>query len=77
MEYSMLKTFGMKYRTSVTELKKKYKKNGRFGVDYEKKQEQSVVTSITMVSDRIKSLLQNLLIYYHSTRIDMPICPAY
>ena len=33
----MLKTFGMKYRTSVSELKKKYKKNGRFGVDYETK----------------------------------------
>ena len=26
MEYSMLKTFGMKYRTFVTELKKRYKK---------------------------------------------------
>ena len=37
MEYSMLKTFGMKYRTSVAELKKKYKRNGRFGVDYETK----------------------------------------
>lgn len=37
MEYSMLKTFGMKYRASVTELKKRYKKNGRFGVDYDTK----------------------------------------
>ena len=34
MEYSMLKTFGMKYRTSTKNIKKKYKRNGHFGVDY-------------------------------------------
>lgn len=43
MEYSMLKTFGMKYRTSVTELKKKYKKNGRFGQIMKQRQEGNVV----------------------------------
>ena len=34
MEYSMLKTFGMKCRTSVSKLKEKYVRNGHFGVDY-------------------------------------------
>ena len=34
MEYSMLKTFGMKYRTKVSKIKKKYVRNGHFGVDY-------------------------------------------
>lgn len=34
MEYSMLKTFGMKYRTKVSKIKEKYVRNGHFGVDY-------------------------------------------
>lgn len=34
MEYSMLKTFGMKYRAKVRKIKEKYVRNGHFGVDY-------------------------------------------
>lgn len=34
MEYSMLKTFGMKYRAKVSKIKKRYVRNGHFGVDY-------------------------------------------
>ena len=34
MEYSMLKTFGMKYRVKVSKIKEKYVRNGHFGVDY-------------------------------------------
>lgn len=34
MEYSMLKTFGMKYRAKVSKIKERYVRNGHFGVDY-------------------------------------------
>ena len=37
MEYSMLKTFGMKYRCSVNKLKPRYMHNGHFGVNYQTK----------------------------------------
>ena len=37
MKYSMLKTFGAKYRCQVKKIKERYVKNGNFTVDYETK----------------------------------------
>lgn len=37
MKYSMLKTFGAKYRTQCAKIKARYVKNGNFTVSYETK----------------------------------------
>ena len=52
MQYSMYKTFAHKYRTKITKILKKYKRNGHFSVRYQLKS--GVVKDMTFYHDGFK-----------------------
>jgi hypothetical protein len=52
MKYSMYKTFAQKYRTKVSQILKKYRRNGRFSVRYSLKS--GVVKDLTFYHDGFK-----------------------
>jgi ribosomal protein S27AE len=52
MKYSMYKTFAQKYRTKVSKILKKYKRNGHFSVEYRLKS--GVVKDLTLYHDGFK-----------------------
>jgi hypothetical protein len=49
LEYSMYKTFGLKYKCSVKKIIAKYSRDGKFGVAYENKRSEFSVNYTTRI----------------------------